>query len=128
MPAKRKDIDAKVIQMLAQRGCTIEEMAAHYRCSRDTIERNFAAIIDKGRADLRMSLREWQIQSAKRGNVAMMIWLGKQYLNQSDKIEEKVETKNEEVHTLNVTIGWADEPALIDAAPDASASSDPPKH
>ncbi|HLC04806.1 MAG TPA: hypothetical protein VJK02_17360 [Anaerolineales bacterium] len=34
-----------------------------------------------------MSLRRLQLAKAKRGNVVMLIWLGKQFLGQSDKRE-----------------------------------------
>lgn len=41
---------------------------------------------------MRMSLRRYQLRAAEHGNVAMCIWLGKQYLGQSDK-QEVVERK-----------------------------------
>ena len=37
---------------------------------------------------LRTSLRRWQYEKAKDGNVAMLIWLGKQLLGQRDRIDE----------------------------------------
>lgn len=78
-----------MVKILAQRGCKVQEIAEHMKCSPDTLQRRFAAEIAKGKADLKTNLREWQIQAAKKGNVAMLIWLGKQYLDQSDaqKIE-----------------------------------------
>jgi hypothetical protein len=33
----------------------------------------------------KISLRRQQIETAKKGNVSMLIWLGKQLLDQSDK-------------------------------------------
>lgn len=51
-----------------------------------------------------MQLRDWQLQAAKKGNVAMLIFLGKQYLGQSDKIETddnlKVTVTNEKDKTI----------------------------
>lgn len=35
----------------------------------------------------RLQLRQWQWKAAEKGNTAMLIWLGKQYLNQSDNPE-----------------------------------------
>lgn len=32
-----------------------------------------------------MSLRRWQLEAAKKGNVVMMIWLGKQMLGQIER-------------------------------------------
>jgi transposase len=124
MARPRKVIDPKMVEVLAQRGCSIEEMAHHFGCSRDTIERRFAAIIAKGKATLRTSLREWQIQAAKRGNTAMLIWLGKQYLDQADKLEEKIETKTDLNAPIQVTIGWADESAPLDAKANAGTKTD----
>lgn len=34
------------------------------------------------------SLRRWQMQTAEKGNVAMLIFLGKQYLGQKDNPDE----------------------------------------
>ena len=42
-----------------------------------------------------MSLRRQQFKSAEAGNVTMQIWLGKQYLGQTDKVEE---------NNINVTL------------------------
>lgn len=41
--------------------------------------------MDKGRTNLKMSLRQMQLKAAQNGNVAMMIWLGKQLLHQVDR-------------------------------------------
>ena len=42
-------------------------------------------------------LRELQWQTAANGNAAMQIWLGKQYLGQSDKSESKVDLGVKEI-------------------------------
>jgi len=67
--------------------CTIEEIAMANGCCRDTIERRFRKEIDEGRAICKTSLRREQFQRAMKGNVVMLIWLGKQYLKQTDKNE-----------------------------------------
>jgi len=36
-------------------------------------------------ANLKVSLRRWQVRKARQGNVQMLIWLGKQLLGQRDK-------------------------------------------
>jgi hypothetical protein len=79
------EIDAQEVLKLAQLGCKTEEIADFLECSVDTVDRRFAEELSKGRADLKMSLRRMQIQSAQKGNVAMMIWLGKQLLGQVDR-------------------------------------------
>jgi hypothetical protein len=85
MGRPRLKIDAATVEKLAQIGCKNEEIADHFGCSTDTIERRFAGELTKGRADLKMSLRRWQLESAKKGNVVMMIWLGKQILGQIER-------------------------------------------
>jgi hypothetical protein len=57
-------------------------------CSVDTLDRSFAEEMAKGRENLKISLRRWQLESAKKGNVVMLIWLGKQLLKQTDKVEQ----------------------------------------
>lgn len=81
------EIDALQVEKLASIGAKNNEIADFYNCSTDTIERRFAAELTKGRANLRLSLRRWQLKAAEKGNAAMLIWLGKQLLEQSDKTE-----------------------------------------
>ena len=78
-------IDGELVHKFAQWGCTVKEIAAHFECDPDTISARFSVELEKGRADLRMSLRQMQIKSATNGNVAMLIWLGKQMLGQQDR-------------------------------------------
>lgn len=40
--------------------------------------------IDKGRSELRLKLRRWQLRAAERGSVAMLIFLGKAMLGQRE--------------------------------------------
>lgn len=80
----RKPVDAEEVFKLAQIGCKTNEIADWFGVSRDTIERKFAAELTKGRLLVRQSLRRWQLEAAKKGNVAMLIWLGKQMLGQTD--------------------------------------------
>lgn len=83
----RKELDEKLLEELATIGCTTPEMATILDVSEDTLERNFAGILKKGRANLDMSLRRKQVNVANTGNVTMLIWLGKQRLGQTDKVE-----------------------------------------
>ena len=81
------ELDSEQVEKLASIGCTVIEIADFFKCSDDTIHRNYAAELDKGRAKLKISLRQMQIDAAQRGNVAMMIWLGKQLLGQVDRAQ-----------------------------------------
>lgn len=79
------------IQLLASKGLKITEMADLFGVDRDTITSRFSAEITKGKADLRKNLRSAQIKAALNGNPSMLIWLGKQYLGQSDtSIDEHI--------------------------------------
>jgi hypothetical protein len=66
-------------------------------CGRATLHRRFQKELDKGRDDLRTSLRRWQYMKAREGSIPMLIWLGKQYLEQRDKADTTV---REEVVTI----------------------------
>lgn len=76
------EIDGVQVEKLATLGCKTTEIAHFFDCSTDTIERRFAAELTKGRASLRISLRRWQLDAARKGNATLLIWLGKQLLEQ----------------------------------------------
>lgn len=92
MARPRKQIDADQVKTLAAINCSYEEMAAVLGCNESTLTRRFAQVIKEGRANGRMSLKRKQYEMAMGGNITMLIWLGKQLLGQSDKVEtiEKV--------------------------------------
>ncbi|NDD53269.1 hypothetical protein EBZ39_05245 [bacterium] len=105
MGRPKKPVDPKMVQDLAAIGCKNNEIATLLDVSANTIERRFAPQLRKGRENLKMSLRRWQLEAAKKGNVAMLIWLGKQYLSQTEKVEEKItqEVKQEIIYATE----WA---------------------
>jgi hypothetical protein len=81
----------ELIVQLASLMCTDAEIAAVCGVSRSTIARRkrtrpFRELIDRGRDHGKASLRRWQMEAAKRGNVTAQIWLGKQYLGQKDNV------------------------------------------
>lgn len=92
-----KPIDAALVLQFARLGCKTTEIGDYFGCSADTIERRFAGELIKGRSELRMSLRQWQLDAAKRGNVVMMIWLGKQMLGQIERSQIDVTKIDNEV-------------------------------
>ncbi len=62
------------------------------------------ASYDRGFGRLKISLRRQQIESAKAGNTAMLIWPGKKLLEQADKREIKEEaTVTQKTATLEPT-------------------------
>ena len=84
---KKYNLDTKQVEQLAGFGCTDTEIASFFDISRTTLERNYEHYLTKGRESGKIRLRQYQWASAKKGNVAMLIWLGKQLLGQSDKQE-----------------------------------------
>lgn len=87
-------IDEKQFKNLCGLFCTLTEVAWWFKCSEDTIERwckrtykaGFADILKRESSGRKMSLRRKQFEVAEKGNVALLIFLGKQYLGQSDKV------------------------------------------
>lgn len=85
MPNHKKQIDPEQVRKLAAIGCTHEEIASIVKCSVDTLTRRFLDDIEEGRNQGKSSLRRKQWEMAINGNVTMLVWLGKQYLGQTDK-------------------------------------------
>jgi len=84
--AKKTDkIDPQSVFKLAEKFWAITEIAAFFNVSDRTISDCFSEIIAKGRQSGKSKLRDLQLKKAMDGNVVMLIWLGKQYLGQSDK-------------------------------------------
>ena len=82
-----KKVDTQAVQKLAQMHCTYEEIAEFCNVSTKTLQRSYVHLIKKGREMGKISLRRAQFEKALGCNVAMQIWLGKQHLDQRDKIE-----------------------------------------
>jgi len=79
-----------MVKKLASIGCTHEEIAAALDvCSLTLIRRpKFVEFFKKGQELMKVSLRRAQYTSAvTKGNVAMLIWMGKQYLGQRERTE-----------------------------------------
>lgn len=89
MARPRLSIDPAQVEELAAIMCTQAEMATVLGCSVKTLERRFGRAIEKGKARAATSLRRKQWQLAEKGNVTMLIWLGKQYLGQRDRPEDE---------------------------------------
>lgn len=92
MARPRKEIDFKMVEQLAAIMCTQEEIASVLGVSVDTLKRRpgFAEASKKGRDMGKTSLRRYQFVLAKK-SAAMGIFLGKQYLGQTDKPDIEAE-------------------------------------
>jgi hypothetical protein len=94
-PKLRPDADTlKTLRGLGRINATHVECARMLDVSRETFEKFLGRekkareAFERGKALWRIELRRLQFKSAMAGNVAMLIWLGKQYLGQKDKIEQ----------------------------------------
>jgi predicted metal-dependent hydrolase len=96
------EIDELQLEKLANLGCSNEEIANFFECSTDTIERRFAGVLSKARASCKIRLRRLQLLAAEKGNVVMLIWLGKQMLGQKDKLEHS----GDDDKPLSVTLNY----------------------
>lgn len=120
--------DIEMIEMYAQVGASNVEIAAALGCDESIIRRRFAENLSKARSRLKHTLRKAQIKKALSGNVAMLIWLGKQMLGQSDKVTQvTLETDSESDLARRIlnddeACGLADELARRIAAKSGSIS------
>ncbi len=83
----RAKFDKERVAYLASIGCSVEEIAHAEGIGKRTLERHALPEINQGRAEMKVRLRMWQLQQAKAGNPTMLIWLGKNTLGQTDKVE-----------------------------------------
>ncbi len=94
------EIDWDAFSKLLEFQATKRECASFFDCSEETIENkirdkygcNFSAFKEQKGGKGKISLRRRQFEVAMNGNVTMLIWLGKQWLQQTDKTESTVVT------------------------------------
>jgi hypothetical protein len=72
------------VEDLAAIGCNNKEIAQWFGVDDATLGYNFKQELEKGRANLKQSLRRAQLKLALTGNAVMLIWLGKNILGQTD--------------------------------------------
>lgn len=97
MGRKKIELNWKLIDNLCLIQCTLEEIADILECSIATIKvrckeekgMTFQLYFKKKSAGGKMSLRRKQFEVAQKGNVSMLIFLGKNYLDQSDQKKDK---------------------------------------
>lgn len=90
----KTNIDQKQFESLCAMMCTEEEIAGFFDCSIDTVNNwckrtygeTFSDIFKKKSATGKISLRRAQLKLAEKSAV-MAIFLGKNYLGQSDTVE-----------------------------------------
>ena len=81
---KKYNIKQNEVKKLASYGCSNVEIADFYGCDESLIRKSYSEYLTKGRAEMKLRLRQLQWKSAEKLNAVMLIWLGKQMLGQSD--------------------------------------------
>lgn len=83
------DIDYETVKKLASIQCTQNEISAWLDISVDTLVKDvkFVGIYKSAIESGKMSLRRHQWKALEAGNTTMLVWLGKQYLRQTEKQE-----------------------------------------
>lgn len=114
----RKEINKEDFEKLCGIMCTLDEVAVFFDCSEDTIERfckreykqTFADVSKKKQNLGKISLRRWQFQLAKK-NVAMNIFLSKNYLGMSDTVQQELTFDDGFIDALagSASEDWSDE-------------------
>ena len=89
-PQKYK-VDTAKLEYMASIGCTYEEIANVLEVPENVLKKSYSLFYTKGRQNLKERLRKKQIEIAESGNVVMLIWLGKQYLDQKDREEHSID-------------------------------------
>ena len=106
---KSTNPESDKIQMLASFGCSIIEIAKYFQMDESTVRKKYREALETGRESLKVKLRQLQWDHAARGNTALLIWLGKQYLGQTDKQEVD---HNHQMKDLLKEVGYEDNPRL----------------
>ena len=95
----RKEIERKHLEELCNMWCTINEICNFFNVTEPTLDTrvksfgydNFLGFYKEHSADGKMSLRRAQLSKAlyddAQGNVTMQLWLGKQHLGQTEKVD-----------------------------------------
>lgn len=97
-----KEFDWKVLDSILQFGANLIDCSELLDVSDDTIQRKirsehgctFSEYRTKKMGRMRVKLLQKQYEMAQNGNVALLIWLGKQHLGQTDKVVQEIQEVN----------------------------------
>jgi hypothetical protein len=85
-PAAKAAINYEEVRKFAGEFATLEEIAAYMQLDAEMIkaDKNFITFYNRAYAEGKLELRECQVDLAKKGNAAIMNWLGKCILGQTE--------------------------------------------
>ena len=103
MARPKKEFNQKQFEAMCAIQCTEEEICGIFDCDdvtlnrwcKDTYGKRFSEVYKQKRQGGKMSLRRKQWEMAGM-NPTMAIWLGKQWLGQTDKVEQTVAVISDE--------------------------------
>jgi hypothetical protein len=81
---RKKVVSPEDVYKLAALGMSNREIARWFDIDHQVVNYNFQTIIDKGREDMKTSLRRAMLKNAMSGNAALQIFLAKNLLGMSD--------------------------------------------
>jgi len=102
----------RYVEQMAGYGATKEEIADALGVALSTLQNDgnrevFEGSIKKGSVEFKTSLRVAQMKAAKNGSVPMLIFLGKNYLGQTDKVTQDVAIRRtKDDITVDEAIQW----------------------
>lgn len=107
---KQIKINWNLVKQYLKAQCSAEGIAGIIGVSRDTLYGRCPKDLGIGFDELRQEMRETgkellrktQFDLAVQGDKAMLIWLGKQYLGQSDKTDSVTEIKSDLPVTISI--------------------------
>ena len=82
---KYSDAQIKQIAELAFRGLKNNGIATKMGIDQNTFETHFKELCTKQRVERKLMLLDLQVEKAKTGDSTMLVWLGKNDLEQTDK-------------------------------------------
>lgn len=130
MGRNKKEVDPDQVRSLARLGCTWDEIASVLAIARGTFsarmkEKKYRDAYDRGIAEGNTSLRRAQYDAAVGGNATMLIWVGKNRLNQSDRVETKNETTiHDDSNAIEKLAGAVNRLSSRSGSGDGSAGTD----
>ena len=130
MARKKIEVDPEQVRALARLGCTWDEIAGVLKIARTTLvvrmkEKKFRDAYDQGVAEGDVSLRRAQYDSAMKGKTGLLVWLGKNRLNQTDRVETHNETTiHDDSNALDKLTGAVDRLASRSGSGDSASGAE----
>lgn len=107
-----KEFNEDEFKSLCRMWCTQSEICSFFGTTDKTLDRwckrtfkmNYSDCYKKFSEDGNISLRRMQKKKAMDGSVPMLIWLGKQYLGQRDRLETNVDLADSKDDALSASL------------------------